>query len=454
MPRSSSEHSHDETVALGSEPAVTRPRLTNDIDAEICVIGAGVAGLTAARELARRGFNVVLLEAQSVGAGASGRGAGLVAPGYATRMDRILERVGPDAARELWQLSKGGADYIRRTIAEAQIAGTKPVPGRLTVNKVDDEAGARRAAEHYRRTFGTKTEFWPTARVRATLASMHYFQGIFDYGSYHIHALNYVRGLAFAAEAAGVRIFENTAVTALDIEGVRKRVEAAPGRVRAGDIVLAAGGAIERIHPPLAGTTIASDLSVAVTAPIAGLSDMVRFRGAVSHRNSAAETYYVAGDRLVWRAPVSLRGLIVHQREQVRRDIAQLYPRLTIEIDRVCSGQISRAIHRMPQLGPLAPGLWLAGAFAHHGLAAGTMGGDLIARAIHEGDDRWRLFGDYGLVWAGGRLSRTVISVGQLARGWRDEIGESFSRGRERFRVHGSRQRAEMRKPSGSPAAP
>lgn len=424
----------DATIGLGDEPVAMRPALVSDLDVEVCVIGGGIAGLTAARELARRGFSVALLESRAVGAGASGRSAGLVAPGFSTSMDRVVERVGADCARELWTLSKAGADYIRRTIAEAQIKGTKPVPGRLSVNTVDDEAGARRAAERYRRMFGTKTEFWSTARVRATLATRRYFQGVFDYGSFHIHAANYLRGLAAAAEAAGVRIFENTPALGLDVEGVRKRVIAATGRVRADNVVLAAAGEAERIYPPLAGTAILTELSVAVTAPIAGLADTVRFRGAVSHRNSAAETYHAAGDRLVWRAPVSWRGRLVHEREQVKRDIARVFPQLGVEIQRVWSAPVVRAIHRMPQLGPLAPGLWLAGAFGHHGLAAATMGGEMIARAIREGDDRWRLLSDYGLVWAGGRFGRALLTTGAAAARTRDAALESLSHARETLR--------------------
>src|SRR3954465_1657899 len=93
-----------------------RPTLSHDLDADLCVIGAGLAGLTIAREVARRGWSVAVLEADCVAGGASGRHGGFVSPGFAERIAAIVERVGPSRAKELWGLSQGGVDYIRRAI--------------------------------------------------------------------------------------------------------------------------------------------------------------------------------------------------------------------------------------------------------------------------------------------------------------------------------------------------
>src|SRR3954464_5943381 len=96
--------------------APERSALTHDLDVDLCVIGAGLAGLTVAREIARRGWSVAVLEADCVASGASGRNAGFVSPGFAERIDAIVERVGPSRARELWALTAAGADYIRGAI--------------------------------------------------------------------------------------------------------------------------------------------------------------------------------------------------------------------------------------------------------------------------------------------------------------------------------------------------
>src|ERR1700730_5868449 len=101
--------------------APERPALTHDLDVDLCVIGAGLAGLTVAREVARRGWSVAVLEANCFSGGASGRNGGFVSPGFAERIDAIVERVGPSRARELWGMSQAGVDYIRRAIGANQM---------------------------------------------------------------------------------------------------------------------------------------------------------------------------------------------------------------------------------------------------------------------------------------------------------------------------------------------
>src|SRR5437588_9929405 len=104
--------------ATTAVPTPERPALAHDFDVDVCVIGAGLAGLTVAREVARRGWSVAVLEADCVAGGPSGRNGGFVSPGFSERIDAIVERVGPSRAKELWALSQGGVAYIRRAIAE------------------------------------------------------------------------------------------------------------------------------------------------------------------------------------------------------------------------------------------------------------------------------------------------------------------------------------------------
>src|ERR1700688_3473971 len=103
--------------------APPRPPLTSDLDVDVCVIGGGLAGLTTAREVARRGWSVAVLESGRIGAGASGRNTGFVLPGFAAEPEAIAERVGLDRARDLWALSEAGLDYVRQAIAEDAMAG-------------------------------------------------------------------------------------------------------------------------------------------------------------------------------------------------------------------------------------------------------------------------------------------------------------------------------------------
>src|SRR3954454_5510639 len=140
-------------------PATERPRLTFDLDVDVCVIGGGLAGLTAAREVARRGWSVAVLEANQIASGASGRSSGFVVPGYAQDIDNIVERIGLDHAKELWALSQAGVDYVREAIAETGMAGVDRVDGWLNVSKIDNWRELRIRAERLR-WIGADVEAW------------------------------------------------------------------------------------------------------------------------------------------------------------------------------------------------------------------------------------------------------------------------------------------------------
>ena len=105
----------------------TRPRLTFDLDVDVCVVGAGLAGLTTAREIAGRGWSVAVIEANRVGWAASGRNTGFVLPGYSEDVDNIVERIGLDHAKQLWALSEVGLLYVREAIRATRMAGIEPV---------------------------------------------------------------------------------------------------------------------------------------------------------------------------------------------------------------------------------------------------------------------------------------------------------------------------------------
>src|SRR5476651_2201839 len=118
--------------------APSRPALNFDLDVDVCVIGAGLAGLTAAREVAQRGWSVAVLEAGRVAWAASGRNTGFVLPGFSEHIDDMVERIGLDHAKQLWELSERGLDYVRFTIEDARLPGVDPVPGWLHVSKTDN----------------------------------------------------------------------------------------------------------------------------------------------------------------------------------------------------------------------------------------------------------------------------------------------------------------------------
>src|SRR5476651_2556981 len=148
-----------------------RPRLNLDLDVDVCVIGAGLAGLTVAREVARRGWSVVVLEANRVAHAASGRNTGFVLPGFHETIDNMVERIGLDHAKQLWALSEQGLDYVRRTIADTGMPGVDPVPGWLHISKTDNDDELRTYVERLR-WIGSDVETWPKERVRKQVVNL------------------------------------------------------------------------------------------------------------------------------------------------------------------------------------------------------------------------------------------------------------------------------------------
>ena len=420
-----------------------RPPLTQDIDVDICVIGGGLAGLTTAYEMGRRGWSVAVLESQRVAWNASGRNTGFVLPGFGQSADKIVERVGTDHARELWTLSQGGVDYVRQTIAESQMQGIGQSDGWLHVSKTDRARQVNDEADLLR-SLGADIEVWPERLVRSKLKSDRYFQAIHFPTALNIHPLNYAAGLAKLAEDAGVRIFEETRALSIDPAGVRKRVVTVDGRVRAARIVLAGNVHLGGLMPEIAQTLMPVHTFVIVTKPLgAALSEAIEYPGSVSDTDWADSHYrIVGGDRLMWCGRMSVWDANPRPfGRKLRRDLRRRFPQLgEAKIDYAWAGTLGLSVHRMPQIGELSPGVWLASGFGGHGINTTAMAGNLITRAITEGDDRWRLFQPFELVWAGGRAGRVVMQTAYWGQRKYESWASRLSRGGEM-----KRRRADAR---------
>ena len=417
--------------------AVPRPErvpLTADLDVDVCVVGAGLAGLTTAREIARSGWSVAVLEAGRIAWNASGQNCGFVLPGFGASIDSIVNRVGLRRTKELWGLSEAGLEYVRAIIEETAMPGVDPIDGWLNVSKLDDADRVLGTLQLLANDLGAQVEGWATDRVRDVLKSDRYFNAIHFPRAFHLHPLNYALGLAAAAEQAGVHIFEGTPAVAIDPAGVRKRIETPRGRLRAAHVVLAGNVHIEALMPGIAATLLPIWTYLATTAPLGPrLLDAINYYGAVSDGEHADNHYRIVdGDRLLiagratmWEAdPGRFAGAL-------EADIAKLYPQLgAIEIEHRWSGVLGRTIHGMPQIGELSPGIWLASGFGGHGLNTTAMAGNLIARAVVDGDDNWRLFLPFELIWAGGVPGRVAAQVFYWRRRSRDEINAQKARGR------------------------
>src|SRR6185437_6875718 len=259
------------TSPMGSPDATAsqgRMRLSFDLDVDICVVGAGLAGLTVALEAARLGASVAVLEGRQVGWGASGHQLGTVMPGYGLPIRDLIARIGFDNTRALWSLSKQGADLVRANATEELMPGISVNEGVLEVSNVDVGDQLISRLRMLGEAFETEVEGWQVDRVRDRLRTGRYFHGVHYPKAFSVDGRKYLHGLAALATRAGVRIFEDTPVVSIDWSGIRKRIVTPSARLRASHIVLAGNVHLGAPLRRLSETLLPVWRYAAVTAPL------------------------------------------------------------------------------------------------------------------------------------------------------------------------------------------
>src|SRR5450432_1053396 len=433
-----SETSTSATNQADAAPLRERMRLSFDLDVDICVVGAGLAGLTVALEAARLGASVAVLEGRHVGWNASGHQLGTVMPGFGLPVGELIERVGFEDTRELWSLSREGAEFVRSLAKEELIPGIALSEGALEVSNVEAGDALISRLQMLSEDFETEVEGWQVDRVRAELKTDHYFHGVYYPKAFQIDGRKYIHGLAALARRAGARIFEDTPVVSIDPSGIRKRIVTPSARLRASHIVLAGNVHLGEPLRRLSETLLPVWRYAAVTAPLGErLADVVTFQGSVTDTDGIDHFRIVDGDRLMWASPETTWDARPERfAGAIARRIRTIFPNLgQVEISETWGGATGETVHGMPQIGQLRRGLWVASGFGRQGLNTSAMAGQLIARSILWGDERWRLFSPFELVWAGGPTGRIAGHViGMWGRGSSAAAG-ALARYRERVRT-------------------
>ena len=437
-----------------------RSRLSFDLDVDIAIVGAGLAGLTVALEAARRGASIAVLEGRHVGWAASGHHLGTVMPGFGLPVADLIDRVGLEDAQELWALSKEGADHVRATATEEAMPGIALSEGALEVSNIDVGEALLSRLQTLSSDFETEVEGWHADRVRAELRTDRYFHGIHYPKAFQIDGRKYVHGLAQLARRAGVRIFEDTPVVSIDPSGIRKRIVTPSARLRASHIVLCGNVHLGAPLRKLSETLLPIWRYAAVSEPLGErLADIITFKGSVMDSDGIDHFRIVDGDRLMWASPETTWGARPKRfASAIQRRINTVFPRLgKVAISDVFGGAVGTTVHGMPQVGQLRKGLWVASGFGRQGISTSAMAGLLVARSILWGDERWRLFSPFELVWAGGPTGRVAGHlIGKWTRGASAAAG-ALARYHERARLK-ERQRearlAEANRQAGTRAPP
>ncbi len=402
-------------------------------EAEVCIIGGGFAGLNTALGLAERGVrNVVVIEAQQLGFGASGRNGGFVFGGFSRGEEALLRELGPVRARALYAGTVDAVRTIRRRVEQYAIDCDVVDAGVYWVNWFADPSVLRQRQRLLAEQFGNEWQWVARDAVRELLRSPRYHDALYEPDAFHFHPLRYVHGLGRVLVGQhGVRIHEHSPATALERCGAGWRVRTPEGEIEAREVVLACGGYLAGLRRRVDAGVLPIATYVIATEPLGDrLQDAMRTRAAVYDSRFAFDYYRPLPDtRILWGGRISVFDRSPRQVEQLLyRDLLHVYPQLEgVRVEHAWSGLMSYARHQMPQIGRIEPGLWLAQAFGGHGVAPTTFAGEVLAAAIAENDPRWREFADYGLVSAlkpfgfvGAQLNYWWLQAGDAWRAWRE----------------------------------
>lgn len=408
-----------------------RPALAGQEAAQICIIGAGYAGLTAALELAKAGNKVIVLEADIVGWGASGRNGGFVSPGYALGEAQIAKKIGDADARTLHNMSIEGMEIVRDNIQQYEISSAEPIAGITGVTRYDRGEDLKIAAAQSLRDYDYPLEFLDRDAVQDRLKSSCYHQGLRDKKAFHIHPLNYARGLAAAVEANGGMIFEQSAAQRIEKSADSVLIHTKNGRVKTDQVVVTTGGYTGNLLPKLkhAFLPIATYVLITEAAP-EQLAHVIKTRDAIGDDRRAADYYRLVegGKRLMWGGRITtMPAKSEHVAQILRKQMVGTFPELaTLKVELAWSGLMAYARHQMPQIGKLNNQIWYCTAFGGHGLNTTAIGGTIVAEALLGTSNRYELFAPYGLSWTGGPVGKAAAQMtywGLQAMDWWKERG-------------------------------
>ena len=405
-----------------------RAQLQTAIEADVCVIGAGLAGLTTALELLRRGKTVVLLDANRVSWGASGRNAGSVLAGFAERADKITKRVGVETADKLHNLSLEGVAYIRQQIKDLNLTDVIEGNGRYSAYRHRDTAAALRFQKNGVQKFNQDITFCDTAKTREILDSPKYHHTLFLTDGLHIQPLKYALGLAKEIERLGGQIFENSRAINLLANNPGWSVFTKDGSVNAGQVVLCTSAYDFKLYPKVSRAIIPISTYAMATEPMAAQLDTAIKTNAVISDTRRSGDYYrrLKNGRLLWGGRITTRtGQPARLAKMLKSDVKSVYPQLkSVKLSHAWSGLMGYTTHKMPLIGDFEKDFWVATGFGGHGLNTTAMAGCLIASAIAEGDQQYKIFAPYKPVWAGGIFGRIGVQLTYWYMRWRDKMDE------------------------------
>lgn len=392
IPKSISLPSYYQATAT---PSSDHPPLRGDASADICIVGGGYTGLSAAIELAEAGYSVVVLEAEAVGHGASGRNGGQICTGFSSGQDKIIAQLGQDDARRCFALAEESKQLLRDRISRYDIAcdlrwgylHVLPKPNRMeSLGQWKQELDGLGYAD---------TRIIDRAELAGKLGTTAYHGALLDPGAGHFHALNYCLGLARAATAAGARIHEHSRAVEVDT-GPAPFVRTEQGKVRAKFLIIACNAYLGRLVPKLYGRVMPVTSYIITTEPLgqAAARSLIRDGEAVADTNFIVDYFRITADtRLLFGGRASYTTLEPPDLgAYMRPRMTRIFPQLSgAKIEHAWGGFIAITYNRIPDCGRVSPTTYYAHGYSGQGVALAGLYGKLMAEAIRGTAERFDL---------------------------------------------------------------
>ena len=385
--------SYYEATALREQPS---PPLAGEESCDVCVIGGGFTGVSAALNLAERGFSVVVLEAERIGWGASGRSGGQIIHGFGGDWEENLPALGFADLRPLFEMSKEAMAIIRERVARHHINCDLRDGWILAAIKNRH----RKNLEDYAATLSRLNypcELLNGSGVRRAIASDRYVAALRDLAGGHLHPLNYLLGLAKAAKDAGVAFFEGSRVVSIKKTAAGPRAKTESGEVKCRHLVIACNAYLDELMPPLRRRVMPVGTYICATEPLGEerIGTLIPQNEAVCDMNFVLDYFRRSADsRMLFGGRVSYTTLTPpNLRTAMRRRMLAVFPQLAdAKAEFVWGGNVAITINRLPDFGRIGGDIFYAQGFSGQGVALTGLAGRLLAEAIAGSAERFDVF--------------------------------------------------------------
>jgi gamma-glutamylputrescine oxidase len=410
-----------------ANPFTPAPELKGAVEVDLCVVGGGCTGLSAALHAAERGFSVAVLEGGRIGWGASGRNGGQMIPGLRKSALELIGRYGKTRGKELFSLSVEAMDLVVGLIQRHGIKCDLALTGHLEAAWKRREVGHLvEEAECLTRDMDyPHVEMLDKAETHAAVATPFFHGALLDRNGGHFHPLNYTLGLAEAARKAGVKLYENSVATAVE-DGPAALVKTNDGLVKARFVLIACDAFLNDLDPNLAGQMMPVGSYIAATEPLSDPAALIAANRAVSDTKFVVDYFRLSADgrmlfggreRYTPSPPTDIAAFVRPRMEAV-------FPQLKgVSIDDAWGGMVSVTLSRLPDIGRRG-NIFHAHGYSGQGAILSSLTGKLVAEAVAGTAERFDVMAAVAppAFPGGSRFRHPLYVLGMLWYALRDRI--------------------------------